>query len=136
MAGAGFHSIANPWALIPRTATTILFSLAISSPMFCGLPTPTLRPNMNPGDGSDLWQFALKCRLRTLAISSIAIFVVAIRGQHTAVCHGRVKDLSAEFSNRVKSSPRNFTLRDHLFEMSYLFQTRLYKSKTDTRSNV
>jgi hypothetical protein len=64
---------------------------------------------MNPADGSDLWQSALKCRLRTLAISSTTIFDVAIRGQHTAVCHGRVKDLRAEFSNRVKSSSRHFT---------------------------
>jgi hypothetical protein len=78
---------------------------------------------MNPAvEGSNLWQSALKCRLWTLAISSTTIFVVAIRDHHTVVCHGWVKDLSAEFSNREKSSSRHFTSRDRLFEMSYLFE--------------
>jgi hypothetical protein len=36
----------------------------------------------------------------------------------------------------VKSSFRHFTSRDRLFEISYLFKARLYKFKTNTRSNV
>jgi hypothetical protein len=76
---------------------------------------------MNPADGSDLWQSALKSRLLTLAIRSTAILIVAIRGVHAAVCQHRAKHLSAEFSNGVKSSSRHLTLRDRLFEMSYLF---------------
>jgi hypothetical protein len=57
-----------------------------------------------------------------LAIRRTAIFIVAIRGVHAAVCQHRVKHLSAEFSNGVKSSYRHFTSRDRLFEMSYLFK--------------
>jgi hypothetical protein len=96
-AGAGFPPIANPCALVPRTSITIL-SLWQSA-LQCSVDCQSLPSDLI----SDLWQSALKCRHRTLAIISTAIFVVAIRGQHTTACHGRVKDLSAEFSNRVKS---------------------------------
>jgi hypothetical protein len=136
MAGAGFHV----YCQTPRSNTAVCHNknncLAISSRSCCELPTPALRPNMNPADGSNLWQSALNGRLWTLAISSTTIFDVAIRRHHTAVCHGRVKDLSAEFSKRVKSSSRHFTLRGPLFEMSYLFKARLYQFKTNTRSSV
>jgi hypothetical protein len=71
----------------------------MSSPSYYGLPTPALRPNMNPAEGLDLWQSALKCILLTLAIRSTAIFIVAIRGVHAAVCQHSVTNLSAEFSN-------------------------------------
>jgi hypothetical protein len=77
---------------------------------------------MNPADSSDLWQSTLKCKLLTLAIRSTAIFIVAIRGVHAAVCQHRVKHLSMEFRNGVKSSSRHFTSRDRLFEMLYLFK--------------
>jgi hypothetical protein len=136
MVGAGFQCIAKLRALIPRFATIRITAWQSALNIYCGLPTPALRPNMNPADGSNLWQSALKCRLWTLAISSTAIFVVAIRGHHTAVCYGSVKDLSAEFSKRVKSSSRHFTSRGRLFEMSYLFKARLYQFKTNTRSIV
>jgi hypothetical protein len=136
MAGAGFQWFAILCALTSRIATIRItaWQSALNSTVDC--QPPALRPNMNPADGSNLWQSALKCRLRTLAISSTTIFFVAIRGHHTSVCHRRVKDLSAEFSKRVKSSSRHFTLRSHLFEMSYLFKARLYQFKTNTRSIV
>jgi hypothetical protein len=99
MVGAGFQCI----ALTPRSNSADCHNknncLAISSQSYCGLPNPALRPNMNPVDGSDLWQSALKCRLLTLAIRSTAIFIVAIRRVHAAVCQYRVKHLSAEFRN-------------------------------------
>jgi hypothetical protein len=91
---------------------------------------------MNPADGLDLWQSALKCILLTLAIRSTAIFIVAIRGVHAEVCQHSVTNLSAEFSNRMESSPRHFTSRGPLFELSYIFEERLYKFKTNTRSIV
>jgi hypothetical protein len=82
---------------------------------------------MNYAESSGLWQSALKFRLLTLAIRSAAIFIVTIRGLHAAVCQPRVKHLSAEFSNRVKSSSSHFTSRDRLFEAMYIFDARLYK---------
>jgi hypothetical protein len=91
---------------------------------------------MNPADRLDLSQSALQCILLTLAIRSTAIFIVAIRGVHAAVCQHSVTNLSTEFSNGVKSSSRHFTSREHLFELSYLFEARLYKFKTNMRSNV
>jgi hypothetical protein len=128
MAGTGFHWFAKLRAPIPRFATIRIaaWQSALNSTADCQPPL----------SGSNLWQSALKCRLQTLAISSTAIFVVAIRGHHTAVCHSRVKDLSAEFSNRVKYSSSHFTSRGRLFEMSYLFKARLYQFKTNTRSIV
>jgi hypothetical protein len=100
------------------------------------LPTPALGPNANHAESSGLWQSALKFRLLILAISRSTIFVVAIRGVHTAISKHRVKNLSAEFGNRGKSSHRHFTSRGRLFEALYIFDARLYKYTTDTQNNV
>jgi hypothetical protein len=108
--------------------------LALSSQTHRGLPTNALKPNKNHADGSGRWQSALN--FLTLAISSTTIFLVAIRGVHTAIWQHRGKHLSAEFSNRVKSRPRHFTLKGPLLKASYIFDTRLYKCKTDKRSIV
>jgi hypothetical protein len=121
--GTGFHSIAIFRTLILQIATLIITPWQ-SFPSHCGLPTPALRPNTNHAESSGLWQSALKFRLLTLAISSMTISSVAIRGAHTAVCQHRVKNLSAEFINRVRSSPRHFTSRGHLFEASYIFDAQ------------
>jgi hypothetical protein len=113
-----------------------IISLAISSPMFCGLPIPALRPNTNPAGGSGLWHSALKFGPLTIAIRGTAIFSVAIRLKNTAISLYSVMNFSAEFSNRVEFSPRHFTSRGPLFELSYIFDARLLKCKTDTRRNV
>jgi hypothetical protein len=89
--------------------------LAISSQMYCGLPTPALRPNANLANGSGLWHSALKFGLLTKAI----------RLEDTAICYYSVMHLSAEFSNRVKSSPRHFTSRDSLIDGSYIFEAQI-----------
>jgi hypothetical protein len=52
---------------------------------------------------------ALKFRLLMLEISSMTIFVVAIRRLHIAICHYRVTNWSAGFSKTVKFSPCPFT---------------------------
>jgi hypothetical protein len=91
---------------------------------------------MNPAGGSGLWQSALKFGPRTIAVCGTAIFSVAIRLENTAICQHSVMNLSAEFSNRVESSPRHFTSRGPLFELSYIFDARLLKCKTDTQRNV
>jgi hypothetical protein len=90
--------------------------LAISSQMYCGLQTHALRPNTNPAGGSGLWHSALKLGPLTIAIRDTAIFSVAIRLENTAICQYSVTNLSAEFSNRVESSPRHFSSR--LFDTS------------------
>jgi hypothetical protein len=56
--------------------------------------------------------------------------------ENTAMCQYSVTNLSAEFSKRVKSSPSHFTSRGPLFELAYIFEERLYKFKTNTRSIV
>jgi hypothetical protein len=71
-----------------------------------------------------------------MAIRGTAIFSMAIRLENTAICQHRVKHLSADFSDRVKSSSRHFTSRDRLFEVSYIFDARLYKVKTNMRHIV
>jgi hypothetical protein len=101
--------------------------------MDCGLPTPALRPNTNHAGGSGLWRSALKFSPLTIAVSGMAIFSVAIRLENTAICQYSVTNLSAEFSNRVESSPHHFTSRGPLFELSYIFGAQLYKFKTKTR---
>jgi hypothetical protein len=56
--------------------------------------------------------------------------------ENTAICQYSVTNLSAEFSNRVESIPRHFTSKGPLFELSYIFEERLYKFKTNTRSII
>jgi hypothetical protein len=135
MAGAGFHSIASPCALILRTDTTILSPW--QSAFQCSLDyQPPLSGLMNPAGGSGLWHSALKFGPLTIAILSKAIFSLAIRLENTAICQYSLTNLSAEFSNRVESSPSHFTSRGPLFELSYIFDVRLLKCKTDTWRNV
>jgi hypothetical protein len=123
MAGTRFHCFANYRALIPRTATNNTISLAISFPMFRGLPTPALRPNTNHAGGSGLWQSALKFGPLTIALRGTAIFSVAIRLENTAISQCSVMNLSAEFSKRVESSPRHFTSRGPCLNC-HIFLTR------------
>jgi hypothetical protein len=132
MAGAGFHSIANFRALTPQFATiriTALNCTADSQPLLSGL-IRTLRAFQAS------FHSALKFGPLTKAIRGTAMFSVAIRLENTAICQYSVTNLSAEFSNRVKSSPRHFTSRGPLFELSYIFDERLYKFKTYMRSIV
>jgi hypothetical protein len=136
MVGSGFHSIANSRALMPRFATKIISPRQTAFQCTADCQRSALRPNTNHAESLRLWQSALKLRLLTLAISSMAIFIVAIRGVHAAFCQHRVKNWSAEFSYRVKSSPRHFTSSNRLFEASHIFDASLYKCKTDTRSIV
>jgi hypothetical protein len=102
--------------------------LAIRFHVCCGLPTPALRPIMNPAGGSGLWHSALKFRPLAIAIRGTAIFSVAIRLENTAICQYSVTNLSSEFSNILKSSPRHFTSRGPLFELSYIFLKRYFTS--------
>jgi hypothetical protein len=72
----------------------------------------------------------------TLAVRSAPIFALAIRGVNTAISFDSVTNLSVDFSKTVESSPRHFTSRGPLFEASYIFDERLYKSKTNMRRIV
>jgi hypothetical protein len=122
MAGAGFHSIAISRALTPRFATIRITAWQSALNCNADCQPPALRPNTNPAGGSGLWHSALKFGPLTIAIRGTAIFSVAIRLENTALCQYNVTNLSAEFSNRVKSSPRHFTWRGPLFELSYIFK--------------
>jgi hypothetical protein len=137
MAGAGFHCIAKLRAPMPRFATIKItaWQSALNHTADCQPPLSGLIYT-NPAGGSGIWQSAFKFGPLTIAIRGTAIFSVAIRLENTAICQYSVTNLSAEFSNRVESSSRHFTSRGPLFELSYIFEERLYKFKTNTRSSV
>jgi hypothetical protein len=130
MAGTGFHCFANYRALILQTAATILspWQSAFQCSADCQPP--------HSGLIRTLWHSALKFGPLTIAIRSTAIFSAVIRLENTTISQYSVMNLSAECSNRVESSPRYFTSRGPLFELSYIFDARLLKCKTDTRRNV
>jgi hypothetical protein len=67
------------------------------------------------------WHFALKLFHLTLAVRSMPIFALAIRGVNTAISFDSVTNLSADFSKSVESSSRHFSSRGPLFEASYIF---------------
>jgi hypothetical protein len=73
------------------------------------------------------WHSAPKLSCLTLAIRGTAIFSVAIRLENTAICQYSVTNLSTDFSKTVEYSTRHFTSRGPLFEVSYIFDARLYK---------
>jgi hypothetical protein len=122
MERAGFHSTANSRPLIPLFATTIITPCQTAFLITVDCQSSALRPNTNHAKSSGLWPSALKFRLLTLAISSTTNFNVTIR---TANCQHRVKNLSAEFSNGVKSCHCYFTLK-----ALHILDARLYKCKT------
>jgi hypothetical protein len=99
---------------LPRTAAVLLKTAELSGP----------------------WHSALKLGPRTIAVHGMAIFSVAIRLENTAICQYSVTNLSADFSKIVKSISRHFTSRGPLFDVSYIFDSRLYKFKTNMRHNV
>jgi hypothetical protein len=99
---------------LPRTATVLLKTAELSGP----------------------WHSALKLGPWTIAVRGMAIFSVAIRLDNTAICQYSVMNLSADFSKIVESSPRHFTLRGPLFDVSYIFDARLNKFKINTRRIV
>jgi hypothetical protein len=86
----------------------------------------------------------------TSSIRGISIFLVAVRGIHTAVCHSPRRSYrglprsvvhiwAQDLAKKVKSSQEVFflpTSRVHLFAASYLYYARLYKCKTYTRPNL
>jgi hypothetical protein len=70
---------------------------------------------------------ALKVSHLIIAVRSMSIFELAIRGVETAISFDSVTSLRAGFSKIVKSSSCYFTPRGSLFEATYIFDARLYK---------
>jgi hypothetical protein len=101
--------------------------------------TPLLRTAavlLKTAELSGPWLYALKLSYLTLAVRSTPIYALAFRRVNAAISFDSVRSLSADFSKIVKSSPRHFTLRGPLFEMSYIFDELLYKFKNDRRRIV
>jgi hypothetical protein len=98
--------------------------------------TPDCRSSLKTAELSGPWHSALKLSCLNLVIRSTAILSVANRLENTVICQYSITNLSADFSKTVESNTRHFTSRGPLFGESYIFDARLYKCKTGTRSNV
>jgi hypothetical protein len=123
MAETGFHCFANYRAPLPRFATiritawqSALNCTADCQPSLSGL-IRTLRPVQ--AFGIPLSNSHLCC----IAIQGTAIFSVAARLENMAICQYSVMNLSAEFSNRVKSSPHHFTSRGPCLNCHIFFKS-------------
>jgi hypothetical protein len=65
------------------------------------------------------------------------IFLLAIRGQNTAICHDpRTYTFKRGVPQQSETSTRHFTSTAPLFATKNLFDARLYQCKTNTRRIV